>query len=77
MTETPSPHPYPPDTITQMTTVPILCKPVEQHRHSESCRVISKLCSLGELCISKMGSYQYNLCNPPFLTASLHIKYTF
>ena len=42
MTETPSPHPYPPDTITQMTTVPILCKPVEQHRHSESCRVFSK-----------------------------------
>ena len=42
MTETPSPLTYPPDTITQMTTVPILCKPVEQHRHSESCRVFSK-----------------------------------
>ena len=36
MTETPSPHPYPPDTITQMTTVPIRCKPVELHRHSEN-----------------------------------------
>ena len=66
MTETPSPHPHPHDTITQMTTHPNHCTPVELHRHSESCRVISKLCSLVELCISKMGSYQYDLCNPHF-----------
>ena len=40
----PSPHPYPPDTFTQMTTVPNLCTPVELHRHPESRRLVSKMC---------------------------------
>ena len=41
----PSPLSHPPDTFTQMTTVPNLCTPVELHRHPESRRLVSKMCN--------------------------------